>query len=60
MSSRSETVLGNEYVFSLPAVEVDGELPNGSKTDLLEVTLNYTVAKEAPIITRKAAITPEP
>ena len=52
--------LGNEYVFSLPAVEVDGELPNGGKTDLLEVTLNYTVAKEAPTITRKAATTPEP
>lgn len=44
--------LGNEYLFTFPAVEVDGELPNGSKTDLLEVTLNYTVAKQAPTIKR--------
>lgn len=44
--------LGNQYVFDFPAVEVDGELPNGGKRDLIEVTLNYTVAKIAPTITR--------
>lgn len=52
--------LGNEYVFSFPAVEVDGEMPNGGKSDLLEVTLNYSVAKQSPTITRKPATTPEP
>ncbi|WP_434695167.1 Ig domain-containing protein [Pseudomonas sp. Z1-14] len=44
--------LGNRYTFSYPAVEVDGELPNGGKRDLIEVTLNYTVAKVSPTITR--------
>lgn len=47
--------LGNKYIFSFPAVEVDGELPNGGKRDLIEVTLNYTVAKLSPTITREAA-----
>lgn len=47
--------LGNKYTFSFPAVEVDGELPSGGKRDLVEVTLNYTVAKLSPTITREAA-----
>ncbi|AJO79375.1 phage tail tube protein [Pseudomonas sp. MRSN 12121] len=47
--------LGNKYIFNFPAVEVDGELPNGGKRDLIEVTLNYTVAKVSPTITREAA-----
>ena len=47
--------LGNKYTFNFPAVEVDGELPNGGKRDLIEVTLNYTVAKLSPTITREAA-----
>lgn len=44
--------LGNMYTFNFPAVEVDGELPSGGKRDLIEVTLNYTVAKISPTITR--------
>lgn len=44
--------LGNQYTFNFPAVEVDGELPNGGKRDLIEATLNYTVAKISPTITR--------
>lgn len=44
--------LGNKYTFNFPAVEVDGELPSGGKRDLIEVTLNYTVAKLSPTITR--------
>ena len=44
--------LGNQYVFDFPAIEVDGDLPNGGKRDLIEVTLNYTVAKIAPTLTR--------
>ncbi|OOH81357.1 hypothetical protein BOW65_09755 [Pseudomonas koreensis] len=44
--------LGNKYTFNFPSVEVDGELPNGGKRDLIEVTLNYTVAKVSPTITR--------
>lgn len=44
--------LGNQYLLDFPAVEVDGDLPNGGKRELIEVTLNYTVAKQAPTITR--------
>ena len=44
--------LGNKYIFDFPAVEIDGELPSGGKRDLVEVTLNYTVAKVSPTITR--------
>jgi hypothetical protein len=44
--------LGNKYTFNFPSVEVDGELPNGGKRDLIEVTLNYTVAKVSPTISR--------
>ena len=47
--------LGNKYTFNFPAVEVDGELPSAGKRDLVEVTLNYTVAKLSPTITREAA-----
>ncbi|WP_434681364.1 hypothetical protein J3P77_09655 [Pseudomonas sp. R1-18] len=47
--------LGNSYTFDFPALEIDGELPNGGKRDLIEVTLNYTVAKVAPTITRAPA-----
>ncbi|SDW62753.1 hypothetical protein SAMN05444064_105147 [Pseudomonas syringae] len=47
--------LGNKYTFSFPAVEVDGELPNGGKRELIEIELNYTVAKQSPTITRDAA-----
>lgn len=47
--------LGNKYTFNFPAVEVDGELPSGGKRDLVEVTLNFTVAKKLPTITRVTA-----
>ncbi|WP_313740467.1 phage tail tube protein [Pseudomonas sp.] len=44
--------LGNSYLFNFPALEIDGDLPNGGKRDIIELTLNYTVAKQAPTITR--------
>lgn len=47
--------LGNSYTLNFPALEVDGDLPNGGKRDLIEVSLNYTVAKVAPTITRTQA-----
>lgn len=51
--------LGNSYTFDFPALEIDGDLPNGGKRDLIEVTLNYTVSKIAPTITRVTAdVTP--
>lgn len=51
-----EDSLGNQYLLSLPSIEVDGELPSGGKRDLVQVTLNYTVAKEAPVLTRTPAV----
>lgn len=48
--------LGNSYTFDFPSVEFDGELPNGGKRDLIQVALNWTVAKVAPTITREEAI----
>lgn len=48
--------LGNRYTFNFPAIEVDGDLPNGGKRDLIEVTLNYTVAKVAPTVTRAPVV----
>jgi hypothetical protein len=47
--------LGNKYTFNFPALEIDGDLPNGGKRDLIEVTLNYTVSKQAPTLTRTPA-----
>lgn len=44
--------LGNQYIFSFPSIEIDGELPNGGKRDIVQVSLNYTVSKVAPTITR--------
>lgn len=48
--------LGNKYEFDFPALEIDGDLPNGGKRDLIEVTLNYTVSKQAPTLTRTPAV----
>ncbi|WP_442592467.1 phage tail tube protein [Parapusillimonas sp. JC17] len=50
--------LGNSYTFNFPSIEVDGELPNGGKRDIIQVTLNWTVAKVAPTITRAPAAAP--
>ncbi|WP_341959181.1 phage tail tube protein [Pseudomonas sp. RC10] len=47
--------LGNKYTLKFPALEIDGDLPNGGKRELIEVTLNYTVSKVAPTITRLPA-----
>ena len=47
--------LGNKYTFNFPALEIDGDLPSGGKRDLIEVTLNYTVSKLAPTLTRTPA-----
>ena len=50
--------LGNLYTFNFPSLEIDGELPNGGKRDVIQVTLNYTVAKIAPTITRVPFVAP--
>lgn len=50
--------VGNTYTFDFPAVEFDGELPNGGKRDLIQAELNWTVAKVAPTITRAPFVGP--
>lgn len=50
-----EDALGNKYEFELPSVELDGELPNGGKRDILQAELTFTVAKVSPKITRTPA-----
>lgn len=50
--------LGNAYTLNFPSVEMDGPLPSGGKRDIIQVTLNWTVAKVAPTITRAPAAAP--
>lgn len=46
---------GNEYLFELPQIEVDGELPDGGNESIVQVELNFT-AKNTPItVTRTLA-----
>lgn len=44
--------LGNKYEFDFPALEFDGDLPDGGNTDVIEATLNFTAVGTAPKITR--------
>lgn len=43
---------GNKYVLDLPVIEVTGELPTGSNTDILSVTYEYRTIEQAPTLTR--------
>lgn len=52
--------LGNKYEIALPSVEVDGELPSGGKSDILQIQLNFIAAKQGPTITRTPAAAPGP
>lgn len=46
---------GNEYLFTLPEVEIDGDLPDGGNESIVQVELNWT-AKNTPItVTRTLA-----
>lgn len=49
--------LGNSYNINLPKCEVDGDLPSGGRTDILQIDLNLTIAKQSPVITRIPAPT---
>ncbi|MFZ3191624.1 MAG: phage tail tube protein, partial [Moraxellaceae bacterium] len=44
--------LGNQYVLEIPAAQVTGDIPDGGKNDLLELTLEYTAVRVSPTITR--------
>lgn len=44
--------LGNQYVLEIPAAQVTGDIPDGGKNDLLELTLEYTAVRLSPTLTR--------
>ncbi len=43
---------GNKYIINVPEATIKGELPSGSKTDLLQYSLEYTVRNVSPTLTR--------
>lgn len=45
-----------KYVFDFPAVQVDGDWPDGGNTDIVQVQLNITAADTPPAITRSAVV----
>ncbi|MDN4134062.1 phage tail tube protein [Pantoea ananatis] len=45
-----------KYVFNFPAVQVDGDWPDGGNTDIVQVQLNITAADSPPTITRSAVV----
>lgn len=45
-----------KYVFDFPAVQVDGDWPDGGNTDIVQVQLNITAADTPPTITRAAVV----
>lgn len=44
------------YIFNLPAVQVDGDWPDGGNTDIVQVELNITGADVPPTITRAVTV----
>ncbi len=47
---------GNQYLITLPQVEVMGDFPSAPKTAIVEIPLNFSVVRQAPTITRTAAV----
>ena len=43
---------GNRYIIRIPEATITGELPSGSRGDLLQYELTYTIRKQSPTITR--------
>lgn len=43
---------GNTYVINVPEATIKGALPSGSRSDLIEMQIEYTVRKQSPTITR--------
>ena len=44
------------YTFDFPAVQVDGDWPDGGNTDIVQVDLNITGADISPTITRSVTV----
>ena len=43
---------GNEYLLTLPKIEITGNLPTGSNTDILSISYDYRTIEDAPTLTR--------
>lgn len=43
---------GNEYLLNLPKIEITGNLPTGSNTDILSISYDYRTIEDAPTLTR--------
>ena len=50
---------GNKYTLKLPKLTVSAPLPSGSSGDILNTQFTFTVANEAPTLTRIPVVTPE-
>jgi len=50
---------GNKYTLMLPKLTVSAPLPSGSSGDILNTQFTFTVASEAPTLTRIPVVTPE-
>lgn len=46
---------GNKYLLTLPKIEITGNLPTGSNTDILSISYDYRTIKDAPTLTRTPA-----
>ena len=43
---------GNWYLLTLPNIEITGNLPTGSNTDILTISYDYRTVGSAPTLTR--------
>lgn len=43
---------GNKYLLTLPKIEITGNLPTGSNTDILSISYDYRTIEDAPTLTR--------
>ena len=43
---------GNGYLLTLPKIEITGNLPTGSNTDILSISYDYRTIEDAPTLTR--------
>ena len=46
---------GNKYVLNVPEATISGTLPSGSRADLLQYQMEFTVRNQSPTLTRVAA-----
>lgn len=44
---------GNSYIIKLPSVQISGDIPSPSPTDIVTAEVSFTVVDEPPVIERK-------